>query len=76
MLQCARHQDELLCECKERQWKQLPPEKRLLAIKAATETLKNNIKTTDRGLFLDWVDVVKMKILGYKITGKGEVMKI
>lgn len=75
MLECAKHQQELLCECKQNTWKQLPPEKRIMAIKITTEALKTQINTDKRGLWLDWADAIKMKILGFKFNSKGEVMK-
>lgn len=70
MLTCDRHPDELICECKENQWKHLPIKARQVVIETTNKTL--GIKKP----FAEWLDLVKMRILGYTIKKKGEVMKI
>lgn len=69
MLTCDRHPDELICECKENQWHGLSAKARKMALETTNEVLK--VKKT----YLEWLDLVKMRVLGYTLKKVG-VMKI
>lgn len=71
MLQCTKHQDDLLCECKQKTWKNMPLAKRQMAIKTTIPAMDKPKKG-----FCEWADFIKMKVKGYIINRKGEVMRI